>query len=84
MLPNKRPGARGMTGPSCALDRAASDAGRSAMLRFVWLSSLLGRPAMFFNPLFSVFSGSKLADVTRTNFWPRNFDAPITRLRNRR
>jgi hypothetical protein len=25
------------------------------MLRFVWLLSLLGKPAMFFNPLFSLF-----------------------------
>jgi hypothetical protein len=35
-----------------ATDTARCAADRSAMLRFVWLLSLLGRPTMLFNPLF--------------------------------
>ena len=38
---------------SCGLPIAQqTTADRSAMLRFVWLLSLLGKPAMLFNPLF--------------------------------
>jgi hypothetical protein len=46
------------------------------------LLTLLGQPAMFFDPFFSFCFGNKLAEKM-VSVWPRQFDAPISFMRNR-
>jgi hypothetical protein len=67
------------------VDACARQAAPAALsLRLVWLLSLLGKPTMFFDPLFGFCPGLKFAEVMRSFVWPRYFDAPMPRLRDRR